>query len=239
MSKHWRILGISLLALIGVLAVNASAAHAEKWLLLVGGKSVTLIKITGESKEEGFLLSGNGSKIKCKKSQGSAEAKLSTDKKLLGGTATVTFEECKDEGFSGTCTVRSAGQAAGTIVAKGEGDVEMEKGGSDETVWIKAVGSGGKFTEVIYEGIKCPLNEAEEPVSGTAKITILKALEPLTSREIHIVGEGLKLGATEAKLHMLKEGKELPEINGTIKEATGATFALHLCDLPGTPVCGP
>jgi hypothetical protein len=235
MPKHWKTLGMSLVALIGLLAVNASAAQA-KWLPLVNKTSVNSIKLTGSS-EGAYLLSESGSKIHCTKSTGTATATLSGDKTLLGGSATATFTGCTEEAFK-TCSIQSLGQAAGTIIVKGEGDFEMEANGSDETVWGKGTGPGGQLAVLVYGNDLCPLNEAEEALLGYAKISVLNALQDLKLHEIHILGESFKLGENKAELHMINEKKELlPLILGSSTEAAGGTFAFHLCNLPGGLTC--
>ena len=231
MTRYWKSLGVSLLALLGTLAASAPAAQAN-WLLLVNGVSVGKIQLL-VTREGGYFLAESGTKIYCENATGVAEASLSAEKTLLGGKATVTFKGCQDEGFGKTCTIHSAGQSSGTIVATGVGDIEMEAGGPAETVWIKAAGSGGAFTEIIYEGAKCPLNEAEESVSGTLKITVLEALADKKLHEIHIQGEGLRLGTVKAETHMLDSVTKvsLPILLGSVTEVQGRTFAFHLVNL--------
>lgn len=108
---------------------------------------------------------------------------------------------------------------------------------SGEEVFFKA--ESLNFTTIVYEGAKCPLNEAEEPVGGALKITMLAPLVLKISHEIHMIGENLKLGASKAETHMLEAGtgKPLSVMLGSFEEKEGRRFALHLCNLAGAPVC--
>jgi hypothetical protein len=227
MGKHWKILGMSLLALVGVLAINASAAQA-KWLILVGATSPKTISLKGTA-NGGFLLSANGNEIHCNGSSGNATISLSASDTVASGTATVTFTGCTEEQFKETCGVHSAGKANGTIVASGEAVAAM----TGETVYAKATSKN--FTTIEFSGEECPLAENVESVSGSARFTVTdNALTLKTSHTIALTGENLKLGESNATLENNTGGAE---IAGQIEEAEGKTFAVHLCALPGAPVC--
>lgn len=234
MTKHWRILGMSLLALIGVLAVGAPTAQA-KWLILVELKpgevsSVKELKLKG-SREGGIILSEVGNKIRCTGAIGTGSATLSENEMELSGTATVSLTGCAEENFEEICTIHSVGQPNGTIVASGAGKFEMKNEFTTEEVWVKA--ESLEFTSIEYLGEECPLDGANEIVSGGLKITTLDALKLQKLHEIHSIAEKLKLGELRAELHMLESGtsEPLPLILGSIEEAAGRPFAFHLVNL--------
>lgn len=228
MGKHWKILSMSILALVGVFAINAAAAQA-KWVLLVGeNKAATEVKVLGESKEEGYLLSDIGSKIKCTASTGSATAKLDATKTKLSGEATVTFTGCKEVAFEGTCTVHSTGQPNETIVAKGNAEAKM----NGAEVYVETAAKT-KFTTVEFLGEECPLSESAEEVVGQVKIVVLNPLSHVKLHEIHLEGFNLTQGNQNATLHMLSGGVPLKLLLGSLTEAGGNAFSVHLEELPG------
>ena len=232
MGKHLKILGLSLLALVGVMAVSASAAQA-KWLLLSNGASTNLVSVDVETTEPGKLLVPElGLNIECQEGVGSVSIATETEEKVLSASGSVTFTGCKDPEFEEVCDVSSAGQPAGTIVASGSGLGGMN-GKDDETeTYAKLEASGGKpFTTVNYtgEGEECPLEEIDGRVSGYILVLVLNALASTNLKLGHVIHQGLKFGENEAILEDSK-GNEQPLV--TISRPGGVnTWGIHLVGL--------
>ena len=244
MAKQWRIAGLSLLAVVGVLAVSASTVQA-KWLILENSKSVTKLELKGTA-EGGYFLSENGNKLHCNGSTSTGTATLSEEGKTLSGTLTATFTGCTEEQFKTTCTVHSAGQANGTIVATGSGVADMPKNAKGEPlpgIETFFIAKSSNFTTLEYLGEECPLNETKEVIAGTLKNIVLEPLTDLKLHKFHAVGENLKLGSSSVELHMLDPETKAPLklVSGSTETVSGSTFALHLCALPNAPIakCGP
>ena len=237
MAKHWKILGMSLLALIGVFAINAGAAQA-KWLLLLNKVSVDKIEGKGTA-EAGYLLSANGNKIFCSASTGTGKAEVSAlaEKNTLNASAIITFTGCKEERFPTTCSIHSTGRPNGTIVVSVTGVGKMENTNEEEII-LDATSK--EFTLLEYLGEECPLNESQEVVAGSVHILVLKALQDVALHEIHILDLGLTLFGTKAELHMLDPVTKAPlkTILGSITDIDNTkTIAVHLCNLTGSPKC--
>lgn len=236
MTKHWRALSVSLLSLIAILTVSTAVAQA-KWLLLKELFPPAVESFSSISLElftEGiYLLSENGSKIQCGKgpygvaSPGTLIESLSEENKTLSGSIALTFSECVELGFSGTCTIHGPEQGIGKVVLSGN----TVSGMSGEEVFTKA--ESAHLAEIIYEGAKCPLNEAEEPLSGGLKIVTLEPLKLQVSHQIHLLGESLKLGTSKAEIHMLdpKTKKTLSLILGEDRDSHLSRVGLHLVNL--------
>jgi hypothetical protein len=220
--RNLKILGLSLLALVGVMAISASAAQA-KWLLLLNGVSVLkeILNVTVNSGE--LLVPSLGLKIFCSGGTGTAGIELSADHKTLSGSVTGTFNKCKDLEFSEVCTVHGVGDGAETISAKGTGTASME----GEKVLVNAASS--EFANVEYLGEECPFVEVDGRVSGSVTLEVLKPLEDANLHQVHLVKQNLLYGTAAAELHNGTKGGLL---SGSVT-VTGATnkVGLHLVGL--------
>jgi hypothetical protein len=224
MAKRWKILSLSLFALTGALAINASVVQAE-WVILEEvsvGKVVSVGKINLKGSLEGaYLLGESGNKLHCTSATGTGSASVLVGGELLLGNATLTFTKCIDEHFPKVCTVYSNGSESGTFMVSATLVASM----SGEEVYFK--GEGSKLTQINYSGAECPLNEAEEPVSGTVKLSVLNSLVLAKSHGLNLKGEGLKLGVANAELHMLAK-TSLPSVGASVEGTEGKPFAVHL-----------
>jgi hypothetical protein len=222
MGKHFKILGLSLLALVGVMAVSATAAQA-KWLLLKSGVSVKLLEVTA-SAGLGFLLVPKlGLQIHCTAGSGTVHVESSEEDKKLLVKATPVFTGCTDKKFGGVCTVRGASDTTGKITAKGKGEGSM----SGEKVLITAAsGAGEAFTDVKYEGEECPLTEIDGKVTGSVTFEVGTPLTDSTSHGVTVTAQSLLFGGQTSELHKTKAGEAL---TGTV--SSGSTFAVHLVSL--------
>jgi hypothetical protein len=226
MGKHLKILGLSLLALVSVLAVSASAAQAN-WQLLQNKAVVSSLNLKGSSTEDGELLVANGIQIHCSESSGTATVS-GGGTATLTGTATVTFHGCFELTFGSgpepACETHSVGQPDGLIKASGKG-----KGGmvSAEEVYLQS--EKELFTTVEFTGPECPLAEIDGRTTGKVKITALTALQDTTSHVVHIEATELEFGEEPAEIDNETGGHV---ILGTIQSTTpNATFAAHLVGL--------
>jgi hypothetical protein len=219
MRKLFKVLAPSLLALVGVMAASASAAQA-KWLLLKNGTAVSSLNIVGSSSEGVSILVANGIEIRCGISTSSAT--VTANEFILTGTATVAFNSCVELTFLAVCGTHSTGQPNGSVVASGKGTGGMV---SVEEVYLQS----GKelFTTIEFTGEECPLAEINGATTGEVKITALTALKDTTSHMIHTEVKNLTFGEEAAIVETVGGYVVL----GTIKEATGATFAVHLIGL--------
>lgn len=209
LKKHMiKLLSLSALAIVGVMAVSASAAQGAVHILL-NGTNVNLVNLNvlflhGE-------LEANGLVILCEHGKGTAHA--TTDLVTIEGLALIVFTDCVWVGSEGTCTINDPETGVGTIHAHGEGEVYME--GSD---WfIEAEDSN--FATIHTEGIFCNI-PAEEVVSGGAKAVIHNAEEAATSHSGEIVEQHLFLGENPVE-------RFVAEAHVTDEDPT-ATLALHL-----------
>ena len=105
-----KVLGISLLAIVGILAVNASAAHATWQLLKNGANAANNLLNLKATLLEGELLIPNLLTIKC--TGGSATLHLEGGT-ILKGKAHVALTGCTVLSFS-QCEVRSSTTAVGS-----------------------------------------------------------------------------------------------------------------------------
>jgi hypothetical protein len=188
---------------LGVMAISASGAQAAKsWL--VGTTEITSgslkVEVTGEidTPEPKLLthLLGLAVTVTCTNFTTSgiflaAEAKLAPGGKVVFTGCTVVAKD-KFGNPSGNCTVKTAGQATGTIASeKGKGEAVLHTGGVVLTK-IEPEVAGGAFATLLFEGAECLL-PASNPVKGvlfvkdcegfaeTLKVKHLIEQGPLTS----------------------------------------------------------
>ncbi len=228
-----KILGLALLAAVGVMAVSASAAQAEWEFLREGAGSPSLLqfKVTGLLGE--FLVPESNLAIHCTGATGTAT--LHDDGT---GEASGTFHGCTVLGDE-QCTIYPEEEEEGTpgdIPASGTGKLEMSGEGEEEEVYITA--EGKPFAVWYFSGIFCPLPEETE-LGGLFLITILDAS---TLAQVHLVhvdegrdSEGkteLFYGNEPAELHgkLLEGEKHEPAVEAHVEEVSKAPTALHLVE---------
>jgi hypothetical protein len=153
-----KLLGVTVLAAVSVMAVSASVAQA-KYLLLLNGVSVPELHL-GFVGLKGFLKAENGLKLECQSSEGLAIAKsLEEGKKVTITETNATFKECVWVGSEKTCTINDGGK--GLIKVKGAGEVSM----ANKTSYLLKL-SGAPFTTLFTEGVFCTIPEEEEIKGG-------------------------------------------------------------------------
>ncbi len=223
-----KILGLALLAAVGVMAVSASAAQAG-WLLLKNGSSVELLQLKVKGLLGELSVPGIGLGIHCEKATGNA-----TLHSTGTGSASVKFQECTVLGDE-QCTVLAEEEGgSGEIWASAEGVLGMN---GEEEVYVKA--EGEPFTGFFFSGVFCTLPEEVE-VKGLALLTLLKALLSEAEHLVH-VDEGLdNEGKTELfygkePAYILGEletpgGKKKGAALAHVTEISGATWAVHLTE---------
>ncbi len=226
--RNLKVLGLSLLALVAVMAVSASAAQA-KWLLLRNGTSVSSLNLIAEAEEGELLVPELGIAIHCEGGKGEVNVETTEGNKKLLASASPEFQGCTDLNFGEVCTVQGKGDPVGTIGASGTGVGSME----GEKVFVTAASTGeAPFADVVYGGEECPLVEIDGRTFGFVEFEILNPLADTLLKEVHISDEELTFGNSPAELHMFDKetGEPLPLL-GSITEATGATFGVHLVEL--------
>lgn len=218
-----KIMGLSLLAAVGLMAVTASAAQA-KWLKLLNKASVNSLKLSAEMLPGSLYIPEIDMEIHCTGGTASVTTNLSGGSTVLSGSGSAEFTGCAVRELEVACTVHSPGQPDGTIVAEGSGTAGMN--GAEE---VFSNLESAEFTEFYYEGEECPLAELDQTISGTVKVTLLEALKDLTTHLVHLDDVSLQWGELEAVLFGEEEGSA---ILGHVKdENPTATWALHLVEL--------
>lgn len=228
MHGRLKVLGLTLFALVSMLAVSASAAHAD-WVLLEGaGKSkVGSLSLTASTPNPGQLLVvGLGLEIECQKGSGTASI---TDAATPTAKAKITFTECKDNNFGEVCTVRGVADAVGSITGQGEGTASMTSKSSTDLFITAASKAETPFADVLYEGEECPLTEIDGEVTGSVKIEVKNPTTHTASHNVEVVGQALNFGEEEAELH---DGKEPPaNVTGTVTRAGNVAVSVVLLGL--------
>lgn len=217
MGKHWKILGMSLLALIGVMAVSASAAQA-KFSLKKNGANVDELKLVGSFALGKLVAPGLNVTIHCEVTNGKVTAKLNLSTGAVSVSGSGKSVKCKVEG-AGVCTVRSPTTEKGEIAIAGEGAVEMV----GATTFAKL--ESEEFTTVIFEGEECSLNEVELPVHGSATIAFGNAE---TEEKVHtgaLDDDKLFMGEEEVTL---EGGTGIDTISGSAEEEKGEKYSIVL-----------
>ena len=215
-----RILGLSLLAAVGVMAVSASAAQG-KWLLLNNKTSVLLQTFNASINSIEFLVPSIGFNIYCIGATGTDHTQLNGSHVSQTGGVEVTFFECEDLNFGEVCAVRGEGDPIGKISAGTSGTASM----SGEKVLINAETSN--FATIEYLGEECPLTEINGGVSGSLTAEIANPLEDAATHTVTIVAQNLECGGEPVEYHAAGGGP----VTGTITTPNGATYASHLVAL--------
>jgi hypothetical protein len=207
--------GISLLAIVGILAVNASAAHAT-WTLLKGGKPAAnnLLNLNAALFTTELLVPGLSLNINCTGGSGTGHLQGGS---TLKGEVHVKFTGCTVLGFP-SCEVRSSGfgVGAGTILATGAGTGSLL--GSGATLSLT-----GTFTEILIFNELCPFNETEASVTGGLTLYFLNAA---TSSSLHtgdLNDAGLLFGEQGA---VIDGTAGVDAAHLSVSEASGGTWAI-------------
>lgn len=225
--RNLRILGLSLLALVGVMAVSASAAQA-KWLLLRNSTSVLNLELAGTLLLAELLVPDFGQlEIHCTGGTATATISLNGTHTVASGTAHGVFTGCVVLGAEGICFVSSPETEVGEILASGSGLLSMN--GTE----VYSLVESEEFTQIDFSGEECPLDGLEAPVSGSATLNILN---PLTDAQTHLVqidDEELEFAGSEAILdgELLQPGVHDDWVLAHMQEVSNATWAIHLVNL--------
>ena len=235
MARHWKILGTSFLALVGVFAMNATAAQA-KWILLVENKSVSVLQFVEKfNKQVVYFLAETGATVRCNLGDATGKASLNESKTVMSGSTTLVFTGCGYEGFEEICPFHSPGKVNGTIVVSFNFEVKMN--GSE--VYLEPA-ENVELAEIQYLGEECPFIAAlAMPMTGRIKVALLSPLSHMKLHEIRLEGINLWSSDGSLELHMFgAKGEPLKLISGSIEEASGQPFSMHLEELPGcAPLC--
>jgi hypothetical protein len=185
---HWKnpikTLGLSMLLLSGVIAANASGAHASELQLLLNGKAVNSLNLSLEQLHT-LLKAENGGQLLCTGGNGLVLLKKSEGRVI--GTAAGEFTGCRWPGAEKTCTINGPG---GVGVIEAESDVEVVMQGPEYLL----MASNDVFATVYTEGTFCTILP-EPRVGGTISVSIPNAEEKTTthSGQLHAVKLGINV----------------------------------------------
>jgi hypothetical protein len=210
MLRNLKVLGLTLLALVGMTAVSSSVAQAA-YQLLEDGQAVDSVTVDVTVLPGEILVPKLELAIYCEGGTGSAT--LEKEGSGVVGLATAEFEECEmlDNPF---CEVEFS-------PAHVEGHLLME---GDE-YFVLAMDEE-EFTTIFMSGAFCSLPE-ESPIHGSLILKFLEPLEDLVAHLAHLQDHGLFFGAHE----MTIDG---PSELGVLVHATnvsGLTYSVHLVEL--------
>jgi hypothetical protein len=206
-----RLLGLSLVASLSMLALTASGAQAKDGSVFFSGDPhVTLgaaVEIDGEALEAGELLVENlGLEINCVKAD--AKGKILAEGKA---EALVLFLECKVLGAESDCTVLPAPSSSSSHQIHATGNGLLRKKSGKHYLLAEGLGAGKLFARVVIEGEFCPLDGTDEQVNGATVFELPDALnlsahhilKPLLHSEILALGfsDTLLFGLNPAELH--------------------------------------
>lgn len=211
--KHLiKALGLSVLVIVGVMAVSASAAQAKYQLLLDGASVPSLhLQLQGLA---GYMKIESGLKVECTGGTGLAFGEKKEEDKKVTGSASATFTGCFWAGSETTCQIVNEAEEPGVIDASGNGEVVME---GEE---YRVTATSENFTTIYTEDLGGCNVPPEEVVSGTGSALILNALENTKVKLAHLRADSLKYG--NSKVLELVGEVHLTDLDPT------KTFGIHL-----------
>lgn len=217
-----KVLSLSILAIVAVMAVNATAAQAE-WKLNGGvtlGNGELLLELLVIYGLKEILIGSLGAHIHCEEGIAIEHYETLNKKTVLDFEEEALLLECEVLGFAKTCIVSSPGQSAGTIASQGEGVASM----SGTETFVKM--SSENFGEFGFSGTFCPFNGIGGVVSGEMKVGIEgEETEASHSGYIEDVVGTMWYGEEELELH----GGNLAEpVTATAKKVGGGSWGISL-----------
>jgi hypothetical protein len=218
-----KMLGLSMLATVAVMAVGASAAQA-KWLIKVGGVSVSSANFVADvvlSSE--LLVAGLGFQIRCDGGKAAAKVTIVGGGTGLTGSGQVEFTGCVIEESEEVCTINSPGRPAGAIVAAGSGSGQME----GKKIFTEL--SSANFTEIQISGEECALAELDAVVSGSGTGTLVEPETEKTTHLIEVDEKTLFYGKEPVSMHGAGEQESGVEV--IAEEVSGKPWAIQLVGL--------
>lgn len=213
--NRFKLLGALLLALTAVVAVSASAAHAE-WTMKLNGTSTLHLTVAGslslgEIKTKGHTIHCQSGVI------GLDLVELNSTHEVANETVVGVLASCTEE-RAPACTVSSPGAKAGEILFKGSSSMTSEGG----TAFAALKGEEEKLATIVYSGAECALNKLEQTLSGSMKYAIFNSGVEAASHAVELNEGKLLLGKEEAFL----EGKETAGIPGEVVGEGGAKYSI-------------
>jgi hypothetical protein len=225
-----KILGLSLLAIVAVMAVNASAASAN-WLLLRNLASVKTLNLDALVLNGELLVPDLNLEIYCPHGHANATLLDLDSPSELDVHAEGIFLNCIVLDFTSFCTVHSPGEANGEIIALGEGKATMS--GTNVTANFESE----EFTEIQFLNPLCPFFELDSPVSGSAHIILLNAntdsvekLAHLDDLELFFLGEKAEIDGVHLKTPPTPH-EYLDTVLAHVTEESGQKWAIELTNL--------
>jgi hypothetical protein len=225
-----KVLGLSLLAAIGLMAIGAAAAQAGSEVTVEG------VPLVGEKNLKGTigageLLTAGGIKIGC--SAGTFTGTLKNVSKVGEGKVTALYTGCKVLGAEKVCEIYEElpKVGPGSIAATGEGKLIVHEG--KHYLLIKGLGPTELFSDfVILDPLlleRCTLPEEDYLVTG---LTLLSLPDILTLAKLH-KAETLDpvLMAKLFPTHQLFLGKEKSHLAGgssaSVELTTGESWRVQ------------
>lgn len=209
------ILTLSILALVGVMAVSAPVAQG--WVVREGGSSTLDVQATGLFTLGQLYVPDLKLKFHC--SSGLfGSALVQTDHKTWSVTTSGAWSSCDVVGAEKTCSVNSPGEADGTITWKGAGQGVME--GSKTYAKLES----GNFSEIEIQGL-CAAAETEEVLSGSMTLTFQNPESELETHGLELDEASLQFGEDEA---LLSNSSGTGAIQGSAKTVSGNKWSISL-----------
>lgn len=218
-----KVLGVAMLAMVGAMALGASAAQAN-WLIVVNGQSVNSIQLAGTIVLSSELLAESlGFSLNCEGGTGQAELKTVSGGEEIVGSGVVTFTGCVVVGFEEVCNAFSPGKPAGTITASGSGKGSMEGGKTFTEL------TSEEFTVIEFSGEECPLTELNGVVSGTGTGTLVNAEVEQKVHAVEVDAKELFFGAEPVDMH--GSGGAESNVEVSAEEIGGQPWSIRLVGL--------
>lgn len=224
--KHLlKVLGISLLAVIGAMAVSASAAQA-KWLILVGTRSFKSIELKG-TVDAGKILVPGLLALSCTGGPAIAGASTEEESKKLSINLTTLLSGCVVKDATGkvnsNCTVNSLGEPAKSIKLEFAGVASMSN-----ALDVSFSLSSSEFAIIEINGALCSLAEFDGPINGAASLTMQSGAD---KQLLHVVHLNEERGKEENSLLFYEENEAALDFLGSMETVSGNIWALALVGL--------
>jgi hypothetical protein len=224
-SKLTKTLGLAVLAVTAIMAMNASAAQAV--YKLEGGTETAgvllLHLVTTFGLGEiliGTQVGGLNIHVHCPEGTGLVHLVTNAAMTTLTGSGTADFKGCTVKSFP-KCTVFSPGAAAGLIAASGSGAASMS--GTETFAQL----SSANFSEFEFGGALCPFLGLSGQVSGEVRLGLGggEANEVTHTATLDDIPGTLAYGGEPSALHGLTL---TAAIAGTVKKSAGGSWGIHL-----------
>jgi hypothetical protein len=209
-------LGLLTLAVVAMVAVNASMAQAN-WQLKRNGTTVKTLNLTANLLGGELLIPGLGLGVNC--TGGVATATLLNETTKLSGSTHASFTGCTVLSFP-KCIVHSPGTPNGTILASGSGTATMS---GEETYFLS---ESEEFTEINFLATACFLSGLS--LRGSVLLTLLESGQAAATHLAHLDEEELFFGEEEV---LIDGALGADTALSHVSEESGQTWSIGLAGL--------